>query len=96
MIEQVKEVRAEAQILPFPQLECFAQRQIHILLWRPDNAVAGRVAIDRRIAGGSVGKRRQRVGLISQGIHPIRETRFRATVAGRVGTIETRSKGCGR
>ena len=57
MIEQVEEVRPESQILPFAQLEGLAQSEIDILLRRPDDAVARRVAVDRRVAGSSVGKR---------------------------------------
>ena len=49
MIKQVEEVRAESQILPFPQFEGFAQREIHVLLRRPDDAVARRVAVDGRV-----------------------------------------------
>ena len=82
MVEQVEEVRAEPQILPFAELEGFAESEIDILLRRADDAVAWRVAIKRTIARRTVGKRRQRVGLVSSGVHPVGDARLRTSVAG--------------
>ncbi len=71
MIEQVEEVRPESQALPFAELERLVQSEIHILLRRPNDAVARRVAVERPIARGAVRKRRVRVGRVGQGIDPV-------------------------
>src|SRR6202453_1035117 len=96
MIEQVEEIRAEAEILPFAEFERLAECQIDILLRRPDDAVARRVAVELAIAGGPVGNRPERVWLISSGVDPVCQARFRAAVAGSIGTtepgIESRSR----
>src|SRR5580692_10805854 len=76
MIKQVEEIRPESQTLPFAQLECLVESEIHILLRRPNDAVARRVAIARSIARAAGRKRQERVRLVSQGIHPVGQPRL--------------------
>ena len=92
MIEQVEKIRPESQVLPFTQFERFANSQIHVLLWRSDNAVARSVAVNGRIAARTVGKRREGIGLIGRGIYPIGQARFWATVTGSTGATEPRAE----
>ena len=85
MIKQVEEIRPESQTLPFAQLECLVESEIHVLLWRPNDAVARRVAIARSIAQAAGRKRQERIRLVSQGIHPVGQPRFWAAMAGSIG-----------
>src|SRR5271167_1803356 len=97
MVEQIEEVSPESQSLPFAQLEGLVQREIHILLWRPNDAVAWSVAVNRRVARGAVRKcRRQRILRISRGIYPVPQPRFRISVARSVAATEPAAEGRGR
>ena len=71
MIEQVEEVRAEAQLLFARNIEDFLQSEVHILLLGPDNAVARRVPVDSGVAISSRGKRSEWIRSISCWIHPV-------------------------
>src|SRR5208282_3108963 len=44
MVEQIKELGAETQILPFADLKCLAQREVDVHLLRADDAIARRVS----------------------------------------------------
>ena len=93
MIEQVKEIGAESHVLSFTELERLIQREIHILLRRADDAVARRVAVDRRVTWRAVGKRwGQWIWCVRRRVHPVGQPRFRAAVAGRISTAEARSE----
>lgn len=72
MIEQVEKVHAEPQILPLRQPERLVESEVHVFLGRSNNAIARGVAVDRRIAARAVGKSRERVRCIRQGIDPVR------------------------
>lgn len=80
MIEQIEELGLESQVLPFPEVEHFAEREIYIFLRWSDDAVAGGVPVERCITGGAVRKGGQGIGLIGGRIYPTYEARLRAAV----------------
>ena len=66
MVEQIEELGAESQILPFAQLERLAEREVDVHLIRADNAIAGRVP-----KAGSTVRTDYRIRLIGGGVDPI-------------------------
>ena len=79
MVEEVEEVHEESQVLRFCQLENFSQAEIHVLLRRPDDAVAGCVPEEGGVAKSTGGERSKGIWLIRRSIDPIRKTnRFAA------------------
>src|SRR5208282_6559411 len=58
VIEQVEKVRTESEALPLRQPECLIEREVDVFLRRPDDAVAGSVAVNCRVTRRTVGKRR--------------------------------------
>ena len=74
MIEQVEEVRAEAQILSVRNLEDLLQGQVDVPLRGPDNAVARRVPVDSGVAITTCGKRSEWIRSISCRVNPVIRT----------------------
>src|SRR5580692_9870044 len=94
MIEQVEEIGAEAQTLTLGDLERLAERDVHVLLWRPDDAVARRVAVKRGVAVSASGKSREGVGGIRVGVYPTAQPRGHAAGTGRVRAGESGLEAC--
>src|ERR1700733_2493115 len=96
MIEQVEEVRPETQVLPFAQLEGFTESEVYVFLRGADDAIARRVAVNRRITAGAAREGRKRVGHISQRIPPVGQPRLWSSLTGSIRAPEAGSKCSGR
>jgi len=64
MIEQIEEIGPETQAMAFAQLERLVESEIDILLRRPNDAVARRVAVERPITACTVRQRCQGIGRV--------------------------------
>src|ERR1700680_1117751 len=92
MVEEVEEIRPEAQVLTLTQPEGFAQSEVHILLRWSDDTVARRVAVKGRVAVSARGERCKRVGLVRIRIHTVGQPRRDAAGTESVSAAEARTK----
>src|SRR5208282_1879079 len=96
MVEQVKELGAEMQALPFAELKRLAERQVDVKLFRADDAIARSVPIT---CGGAPrgkgirGVRDKGIRYIGSRVDPISDLRVEAARIQSVVAIEAGSEG---
>src|ERR1700752_4463051 len=89
MVEQIKELGAETQILPFAELKRLAEREVDIHLLRADDAIARRIS---KTGGAVRGVRDSGRLCIGGGVDPVCDFREEAAGIHSVAPIEAGSE----
>jgi len=82
MIREIEKVRPEAEAVSLGDLERLSDGEVHVLLRRSGEAVAGNIAEPSGVTSGTVGERYDGVRYEGSRVQPVGQTRFRAAVGG--------------
>jgi len=92
VIREIEKVSPEAEAVSLGDFERLSDGEVHVLLRRSGEAVAGNIAEPSGVASGTVGERYDGVRYEGSRVQPVGQTRFRAAVGGCAGAAEPRSK----